>query len=356
MYEFIRSRYFQNLIEGFSSGVIIINSAGIVYVYNDSAATILGVPPDDALKHPWTDLAGTMENRGQLAALIDEIIHDSRSRGQMETRLHRNDGTTRYLTVSAARLTYFNQLFGISLEISDVTSIYRLHQSEKRLLLERSEGLKRFAMAVAHQIRNPLAVIGGLVARICRKKPTDCQSSEYHRTIRDCIGRLERVVDSTFHYTRISKGREEKVNLGPFLRGIQKELAAGLPENGPQIAWEVELEDIALAVDPTLMREAMEALLRNAVEACASGQGRISVRGARQENSYQITISDTGTGIGDSDLPYIFDPFFSTKPSHIGMGLCTVKRIMEEHDGKVSVENTPDQEVTVQLLLPLDRE
>jgi signal transduction histidine kinase len=120
------------------------------------------------------------------------------------------------------------------------------------------------------------------------------------------------------------------------------------------IAISFDMEEAKLLVDKELVVKAFSMVMENSLDALTKG-GAVSVRGETTDNEYRICLTDTGSGISPQDLPYIFNPFFSTKPDGAGIGLAVVKRIMENQGGSVELTSKPGKGATILLLLPLER-
>jgi len=94
----------------------------------------------------------------------------------------------------------------------------------------------------------------------------------------------------------------------------------------------------AAEIDPDKVKQVLLNVFLNALSAMPGG-GKLSVRMEAQKESVEVTVSDTGAGIRENDLPRIFDPYFTSKPAGTGLGLAVVQKIMEAHGGAVKVES-----------------
>jgi signal transduction histidine kinase len=116
----------------------------------------------------------------------------------------------------------------------------------------------------------------------------------------------------------------------------------------------MNLEDAVLSLDKELILRVFTILLGNSLDAMAEG-GKIHLHGETTESHYIIHVTDTGVGISPKDLPFIFNPFFSTKPDGAGIDLAVVKRVVESHGGHVGVESKYRKGTTFILQFTLDR-
>jgi methyl-accepting chemotaxis protein len=102
------------------------------------------------------------------------------------------------------------------------------------------------------------------------------------------------------------------------------------------------------------MAQAVAELLVNAVEALPDAGGRVGLRAWESEGFLRIEVSDDGRGIPESEQAYVLDPFYTTKPVGIGMGLTRAARIVQEHGGTLTLASDPGHGARVEMILPLN--
>ena len=120
------------------------------------------------------------------------------------------------------------------------------------------------------------------------------------------------------------------------------------------IRLDMDIEDTVLWVDKTLVVKSVSVLIENALDAL-SENGKITVSCAESQRECRIAVTDNGCGIDPKDVPFIFNPFFSTKADGAGIDLATVKRIMDSHLGRIEVTSAKGEGTTVVLVFPLER-
>ena len=106
-------------------------------------------------------------------------------------------------------------------------------------------------------------------------------------------------------------------------------------------------------VDPDKVKQVLLNVFLNAAAAMKNG-GTLEISLMTDKNIITVAVSDTGTGIEKKDLPRIYDPYFTSKPTGTGLGLAVVQKIMEAHGGTINVESTAGQGTTVSLHFPLN--
>ena len=242
---------------------------------------------------------------------------------------------------------------------------HRKTESEKERLQhqlvesEKLTALGRMMENVAHEIRNPLTVVGGLVRRLDKKIPAETKDKEYTRVILSESVRLERILKSILLLTKEPSPRKEEYDIHGVIEESLRSFETSFVEKS------IEIQKI-FALLPTVpmdrenVREVVDNLLANAVYATPAG-GKITIATDREylgERVYvTVKVTNTGSGIAPDMLGRIFEPFFTTKPvgpDHgIGLGLSIARKIMEEHGGLIRVESKVGEGTTFSLFFPI---
>jgi two-component system sensor histidine kinase HydH len=113
--------------------------------------------------------------------------------------------------------------------------------------------------------------------------------------------------------------------------------------------------DLSFAFDPDLLRLALSNLLQNAIQASNAGSN-VKIRTLSEEKEVKIYVEDSGTGIEPQHLESIFNPFFTTKPQGVGLGLPIVSKIVDEHSGRISVQSEAGHGTTFEMILPREQQ
>jgi PAS domain S-box-containing protein len=241
--------------------------------------------------------------------------------------------------------------------------IQRLKKMEReRMEMERWASLGMMVEEIAHQVRNPIVTIGGYSHRLLKTiSPSTKGKSYLHQILRE-TKRLE---------TMIQRLEECVLFPKPFFRRqrIEKVVETVLQTSSEEAAEKgvfFNLETRALEgrgdffIDENLMTKALFYILENSIEAVTQipmgKKGRVvKVSLFGDGGSIGISISDRGEGIPKKNLDRIFDPFFSTRPSRVGLGLTFAKRVVEEQGGRIRVESRLKKGTTVTLTFAKDR-
>jgi PAS domain S-box-containing protein len=241
--------------------------------------------------------------------------------------------------------------------------IQRLKKLEReRLEAERWASLGRLVEEIAHQIRNPITSIGGYTKRLLKAFPSSQKVQSYLEQILREARRLEIMIQRVEEYIRIPRPAFQREKIQEVMESALQTISKEAMEQGISINLETgKLKgDGNLFMDKGLMVMALSHILRNCVDAVTqkpSGKQReaLKITLFEEGENIGISISDRGEGIAKKNLDHIFEPFFSTRPDRIGLGLTFVKRVMEEHGGIIQVESHSRRGTNVTLIFPKDR-
>jgi signal transduction histidine kinase len=240
-----------------------------------------------------------------------------------------------------------------NLEIRDAYD--RLKETQKYLKeSETFASLGKMSAMVAHEIRNPLGAISNSLGSLKRYSSLDRDDLELIGIVEKEMDRLNNMTEDFLSFARPSQLKRELTDIHPLIEETIALLRSG--KNG----WLEVSIDRSLAPDvPLLMldrnrfRQILLNLLINARQATpAGGEISISTRVKQSENEVEITIADTGAGMSQEVLSRVFQPFFTTKDSGLGLGLNIVHKIVKEHNGYILLSSTPAKGTHVQLNFP----
>lgn len=255
-----------------------------------------------------------------------------------------------FLTSCSPILDAAGNIFGTVHIVRDITELKNIR--ERLVSAERMAALGEVAAKVAHEIRNPLVSVGGFAMRL--EKKLDGSLKEYASIINTEVKTLESKLKDILGFVRETRLSKTDTNINDLLNGIIQLLDSDAKERN--IVIETKFGEIAgVSIDPDRIREAFMNILTNAIQAIVSS-GNISVTTYMSKDFVVAEIRDTGTGIDEKDIPFIFDPFYTTKTYGTGLGLAITHRIIEEHHGKIEVESKPGEGTVMKVYLPNEKE
>lgn len=208
--------------------------------------------------------------------------------------------------------------------------------------------------AIAHEVRNPLAIIVNAVAGLRRGHVSDTDRTTLLDIVDEETARLNRLVTDLLRFARPVQVKRSVVNLQELA-----ERARLVTKNDCGVQVDpIESEDLQNVVaDPGLLRLVFDNLVANACQAMPSG-GIVRVRVRRGDlegrDAVCVDIEDSGHGMDEQVLHRATDPFFTTRPSGTGLGLPIVERIVEAHGGRLEIDSEIGRGTIVTLVLPLE--
>lgn len=227
--------------------------------------------------------------------------------------------------------------------------LLNLNQNTEILVSERTRA--ELALNVAHEIRNPVMVIGGMIKRILTRSPSAKETKEYLESVLHQVTRLEKIVKKFETIKGDLSWAFTKEDLNDLVRSAVNMILPEAEEKGVILLIETEKKPLPVEVNANLIKVSIVHCIRNAIDASQEGQ-RIEVLTTRGKYGATIKITDHGTGMPESILKNIFVPFFGTKKKSSGLGLCIVKQIVEEHGGTINISSVEGEGTVVEIFLP----
>lgn len=211
--------------------------------------------------------------------------------------------------------------------------------------------LGQLAGTVAHEVRNPLAVIRSTV-QTARDDLGDGQPAEAGAALALALGeidRLDRVIDGVLGLARPPAPTTGPVSVADLFARVA-DLGARLLA-GRGVSLTADPGDAAVDADPDLACQALLDLIANAADAARDG-GAITLSAAPVEDGVALAVSDTGPGVPEALRGRVFEPFFTTRAEGTGLGLAVVHQIARVHGGRVAVDDAPGGGARFTLVLP----
>jgi PAS domain S-box-containing protein len=255
-----------------------------------------------------------------------------------------------FLTSSSPIFDLTGEFIGSVHVVRDISELKSLR--EKLVMAEKMAALGEVAAKVAHEIRNPLVSVGGFAKRL--EKKLDGNLREYAGIIVKEVERLEDILKEILGFVKEVRLAREVVNLNSLLDGVMKLMESGLEDRGIMVTRDFKLQ-AEVFVDSNRVKEAFVNILSNAVQSI-SGSGSVSVSTYSKGRDAIVEVRDTGKGIQEEEIPFIFNPFFTTKPSGTGLGLAITHRIIQEHSGTIEVESEVGKGSVFRVFIPIKEE
>jgi signal transduction histidine kinase len=202
-----------------------------------------------------------------------------------------------------------------------------------------------------HEIKNPLTLIGSSLQLIESEHPEVKTYRFWNQTIKD-LHNLREFINELSDFQKFSNLQKTLISLFDFTEDLIDSTAGFLETLKISLQFECEILDLDFVGDEAKLRQAVINLLKNAAESSPAGSA-ILLRISADTQMLCMEVTDRGCGIGKEYLSKIFEPFHTTKSYGTGLGLPIVKRIVDSHGGRLSINSTEGAGTTVQMFLPL---
>ena len=248
----------------------------------------------------------------------------------------------------------------ISFSFQEIQRLKRLER--ERLEMEGWANLGMMMEEIAHQIRNPIVAIGGYTQRLVKVFSPSSKGKSYLHQILQQAKRLETMIQRVEEYVLIPNPTFQKEKIQKVVETVIQGLSKEATEKGVSINLETRVSEEGgdCFIDKNLIAKALFHILENGIEAVTripkgkKGRG-LKVIVFEDERIIGITVSDRGEGIRKKNIDRIFEPFVSTRPDRVGLGLTFAKKVVGGQGGDIQVESRLRRGTTITLTFQKDR-
>lgn len=309
-----RERFYEQVLSGISSGIIVLNEQNKIIQSNPAAARLLSIPALGTLQQ--------LERYGEdIPGLLGSLPAGERCNLQYTT----TKGEVQLLVRASVM-----QLGENTVKILTLNDI-RNEMDAKEL-----ESWVKLTRVLTHEIMNSIAPISSLSETFLQRK--DVKNSPIYegiRAIHETSTGLISFVDSYRKFSSLQKPSPEPFYLKELLLQIE---SIHLIPSHIQLTLQIEPEDLMLYADPNLIRQVLINLIKNAVQAIGERTGKIHIRAySTKEEHILVYVSNDGPAIPEQEAEEIFVPFFTTKKEGSGIGLSLSRQIMKLSNGSISL-------------------
>lgn len=342
-------RRWRSLIDSAVDGIIVIDSHGIIEVFNRSAERMFGYMEQEMVGQNVSRLMPAPYNAAHDGYVADYLRtgHKKIIGIGREVVGLRRDGSTfpMHLSVGEMRIGFDHHFTGI---LHDLTPTLEL---EARLREQTAMArLGEMAAVIAHEVKNPLAAVRGAIQVIGGRLPSESKDKPVITEIVSRIDALDSLIKDLLLFARAPQPRMALVDLESLVRVT----CAFLADDPMLSKLNIVISSSAAPVqgDAELLTIVFQNLLINAAQA-VEGRGTVTVAISGDNRWVRVDIVDAGPGMSSEVRRNLFRPFFTTKARGTGLGLPTAKRLAELHGGSIAVESTVGVGSTVTVLLPV---
>jgi two-component system, sensor histidine kinase and response regulator len=227
---------------------------------------------------------------------------------------------------------------------------------------ERLASLGQASAEFVHDLGNPLTIVWGYVQLLAKKlehsekdKSAKSQNAKELQIIEQNVRLCRELLTMWQSYGSVEAAPHKPISVSGIVREVVKSVTAMAAQNGVDLKSNLCEDACTLLGDSTQLTRAIQNVIINAVQAAGEKKGAVTVTCLRKDFYVDVRVEDTGHGITPAQMAKIFDPYFTTKQgkSGTGLGLYITKKVVEDHNGSIKVDSTPDIGTTFTVRLPL---
>jgi PAS domain S-box-containing protein len=340
------------IINRATDAIITINEDHVIVGYNVGAEQMFGYSRGEALGQDLTIIIPPpykAEHRSYVRRYV--ATREARMIGK-HARLsaQRRDGREFPISISFSVAEIRDNLYFTGI-IRDITEYQEME--DRVLHTERLAAVGNTMSHIAHEIKNPLLVIGGFARRLIKVPGLDDKSRHKLSIIAEEVSQLEGMVAEMRDFVRRPPAQKLPGQLGAALTAALELFQDTLADQRVTVRRVEETPLPPVTFDPKQMHQVLINLLKNAQEAMPEG-GEITITSRVKGANAEISIADTGVGLAPEVAAKIFEPYFTTKAKGTGLGLAICQGIIQDHGGVITVDSTPGQGTTFTIQLPLN--
>jgi len=343
------------------------NMEGYFTRINSSFRHILGYEDEELLAKPFIDFVHEEDVEKTIAVLTDAI--EGKNNLTVVNRYKCKDGSFKWVEWNVLAVAQENIFYATGRDITErkqtEAELDKYHHQLEELVEDRTRELQdtqnelvrkerlatlgQLTATVSHELRNPLGAMRPSLYIIDKKsdKSDERVKKAIQRVDRN-IDRCDRIIDELLDFTRITELDRHATRIDEWLESVIDEQV--IPE-GIRVEKDFTLKDVVMTIDTDRLRRAIINVIENACHAMLGDNqkvmnqenSRLHIKTGSNEKRIEIAITDTGNGIPEDILAKIFEPLFSTKGFGVGLGMPTVKQIMQQHGGEIEAKKIKAQ-------------
>lgn len=336
--------YLETVLESLTAGVITLDEAGRLKTLNRSAENILGLPLSELSGSNWHDWPQSVPQYLLLTELFQTILATEHTGKPVQTAYTGGD-EARILLAKATPLPADNG-GGTVLVFDDITLLVRA---------QKEAAWGEVAKRLAHEIRNPLTPIQLSAERLAWKLQDKLGEQDAQilarstDTIIKQVAAMKEMVEAFRNYARAPSLKLEKQDLNKIIEEVLLLYEAGA------CTFDAVFSNIpaVMYADTTAMRQVLHNIFKNAAEAAEeAAQPEVHIHTANADGQITLTVTNNGKSFSKNMLANAFEPYVTDKPTGTGLGLPVVKKIVEEHGGRIALSNPAEGGACVKITLP----
>lgn len=339
------------ILNTISDGIIMVDKKGVVKDINQGFCSILGIQEDKILGSNITSLSSNHENK-LLLQIITETLETKTEFSQLECEYAKDDEKL-YISISTHLLrNKYKRVIGVMAVLHDFTYEKKLEQYLLRA--EQLANAGQMAAELAHEIKNPICSIRGLLQIMGKKQRLE--DNKYYEVITSEIDRISGLLQRFLSLTQ-NAPKLGRVGLNKLVEEVVPLLESYAECKNIDISVDMQKQIPCICADAENIKQVIINIVQNGIDALPeNGRINISIWYDQIRDLLRMEFKDNGSGIKPEYLDKIFEPFFTTKDNGSGLGLAISHKIIENHRGRLFAFNNLEGGATFVIELPIDKQ
>jgi two-component system sensor kinase FixL len=340
------------VIDSATDALVTINEDHVIVGYNRGAEQMFGYTREEALGQDLKIIIPppfTESHRGYVQRyLTTREAHVLGRQRRLSAR--RRDGQEFPLSISFSVAEIHGNLYFTAI-MRDITEYKAME--DRVLQSERLAAVGNTVTHIAHEIKNPLLIIGGFARQLLRNPGFDDHGRRKLSTMAEEVSHLEEMVAEMRDFVRRPPAQMRQGQINAVIQEALELFQDIFQERNIQVRRVAETPLPPVTFDPKQVHQVLINLFKNAMEAMPRG-GEITIASRLKGPKVEISVTDTGEGMSPEVAGNIFQPYFTTKAKGTGLGLAICQNIMAEHGGCIFAHSSPGRGATFTIQLPLE--
>ncbi len=346
--------YTDNILSSIAAGVVTLDSEGIVLTWNAAAERTVRLNADRVEGLTYEEVLGLLKISPSDRELVRRAIRSVLDTGvpyqgyKLSFQPEKRDEV--FMNMSISQLLNSNgEKLGLVLIFEDITREIKMENEFRRM--GELAAIGQLAASIAHELRNPLSSIKGAAQFLQKEYEDHSAIVEFLGIIIDEVNGLNRLTTEFLDFARPMQLELASTSVNTVVDKTLQFMSVHITDNNVVVKESIDPTVPDIQADESQLEQVMRNIIINSLQAMPEGGAITVTTGRAPSGGVFMSVSDTGTGIPEDKLDRIFLPFFTTKTKGTGLGLSVVRKIVENHGGRIDVKSEVGSGTTFTVIL-----